>query len=235
MRLCNPDILIDWQAVPPPKFKKDYEGRLLRVLSFTRYTWQQGVDMPHDGSVCRVTRRFNSGGAGGFDLELAWHCPACDRAHSRTIPESWIAEGKAEFVNAIGLADYAHNVRDSAPPMFFLTSSYYHPESAKMGARANLTAQCAAWLAQAGHCVVAPILMAHAQGDFSIIDHVEVSLRILDVSEALCVLLLDDVRESALVTTQLDYARRIGIPCNQIKLGDADGEFSIIPNPRWWR
>ncbi len=31
-------------------------------------------------------------------LELRWKCPHCDYAHEVFIPESWIAEGKAQFV-----------------------------------------------------------------------------------------------------------------------------------------
>lgn len=102
MHLCNPDCLIDWRVVAPPKFKKDYEGKLLRVGQFARYR-PDGADLPPDGAVACIERRYNNGSQ--FELQVSWHCPACEHPHTGYVPEAWIAEDKAQFVVPSGLAD----------------------------------------------------------------------------------------------------------------------------------
>ena len=61
----------------------------------------------------------------------------------------------------------------------------------------------------------------------------------LEASDALMVLLLDGIRESVGVAAEIDHARKLGIPLNQIRLPgpDASGEaqFELVHNPRWWR
>lgn len=244
MRLCNPDCLIDWRAVEPPKFKKDYEGKLLRVDQFDR-KYQTGATLPPDGAVCQIERRFNGGGAGNdFTLEVFWACPACDRYHRKNIPESWISEDKAHFVEPIGLADATYALGDH-PSVLYLATSYSHPDAAKRAARANLASQCAAWLMRKGWCVISPLSMGHAiaaegaemPSDFAA--YQEVCLRMLEASDALVVLLLDGIRESVGVAAEIDHARKLGIPLNQIKLpgpdASGDAQFELIHNPRWWR
>ena len=67
----------------------------------------------------------------------------------------------------------------------------------------------------------------------------EVCLRMLESSDALVVLLLDGIRESVGVAAEIDHARKLGIPLNQIKLpgpdASGDAQFEIVHNPRWWR
>ena len=217
MRLCNPDCLIDWNPVQPPKYKKDYEGKLLRIPRFVRYR-PDGVDLPPDEAVVCIERRYNNG--------------------------SQFAEDKAQFVEPSGLADATCAIGDH-PSVLYLATSYSHPDAAKRAARANLASQCAAWLMRKGWCVISPLSMGHAiaaegadlPSDFAA--YQEVCLRLLEVSDALVVLLLDGIRESVGVAAEIDHARKLGIPLNQIKLpgpdASGDAQFELLHNPRWWR
>ena len=198
MHLCNPDCLIDWRVVAPPKFKKDYEGKLLRVGQFARYR-PDGADLPPDGAVVCIERRYNNGSQ--FELQVSWHCPACEHPHTGYVPEAWIAEDKAQFVVPSGLADATYALGEH-PAVLYLATSYSHPDAAKRAARANLASQCAAWLMRKGWCVISPLSMGHAiaaegadlPSDFAA--YQEVCLRMLEASDALMVLLLDGIRES---------------------------------------
>jgi len=246
MRLCNPDCLIDWDPVQPPKYKKDYEGKLLRVGQFNRCGFGlERAAVPPDGAVCQIKRRYNPGGTGQeFNLDVEWRCPACDHPHTGYVPEAWIAEGKAKFVEPSGLADATYALGDH-PAVLYLATSYSHPDAVKRAARANLASQCAAWLMRKGWCVISPLSMGHAiaaegaelPSDFAA--YQEVCLRMLEASDALVVLLLDGIRESVGVAAEIDHARKLGIPLNQIKLpgpdASGDAQFELIHNPRWWR
>lgn len=244
MRLCNPDVLIDWRVVDPPRYKKGYEGKLLRVPKFTRHAWEEGR-IPPDNAVCRIARRFNGGGGSSFTLELSWRCPACGHAHARTIGEEWLKEDKAFFVEPAGLADYTQALDDERPPMLYLATSYSHPDPAKRGARAHLASECAAWLMRHGWSVYSPLSMGHAicsedpdlQTDFSAWR--EPCLRMLEMSDALVVLMLDGMHDSVGVAAEIDHARKLGIPLNQIRLPGPDAapgtRFEVVPNPKWWR
>lgn len=239
MILCNPDNLIEWQTIAPPKFKKDWCGCLVQVPNFERNAAYRSCKfLPPDGGVCSIARRSNDYGGKEFKLELEWHCPACARAHTAFIPESWIDEGKASFVKAVGLADYTHNLIDVRAPLLYLAAPYSAPEPAKRAARANLSSQCAGWLMSKGFSVYSPLSMGHAIAqevptvatDFAAWS--EACLRMLEVSDAFCVLLLDNVYHSVGVRAELEMARKLGLPCNQIKL-EEEG-FSVLPTPKWW-
>ena len=242
MRLCNPDCLIEWRKVEPPKFKKDYQGKLLQVEAFTHYGYE-GINLPPDGSVCEITGRGNDFGGGEFKLTLAWRCPCCGREHQQFVKESWLAEGKAHFVEPVGLADNTQALGEDRPAVIYLATSYSHPEAAKRAARAQLASQCAGWLMGKGWPVLSPLSMGHIicsecpdlEADFA--TWREPCLRMLEMSDAVAVLLLDGLRESKGLSAEIDHARKLGIPLNQIKLGSKeDGEpFEVVPNPRWWR
>lgn len=103
MRLCNPDSLIEWRKVEPPRFKKDWPGRLVQAASVPHYNPVPPHAVP-DMAVCEITRRDNYQST-MFELTLSWHCPACGHAHERRVPESWLDEGKLWFVENVGLAD----------------------------------------------------------------------------------------------------------------------------------
>lgn len=240
MRLCNPDCLIDWAVVQPPKFKKDYVGKLLKIMQFNKY--RVGAFLPPDGAVACIERRDNHGSQ--FELQVSWRCPACDHQHTGYVPEAWIAEGRAQFVAPSGLADATYSLGDH-PAVLYLATSYSHPDAAKRAARANLASQCAAWLMRKGWCVISPLSMGHAISveapnlptDFTAAQ--EVCLRMLEASDALVVLLLDGIRESVGVAAEIDHARKLGIPLNQVQLPGPDGAggepFVMVPSPRWWR
>ena len=66
MRFCNPDCLIDWRVVEPPRYKKDYVGKLVRVTEFDRRYLSDSAALPPDGAVCKITRRSNDYGGGEF-------------------------------------------------------------------------------------------------------------------------------------------------------------------------
>ena len=241
MRLCNPDCLIDWKPVQPPKYKKDYEGKLLRIPTFSRYR-PDGADLPPDGAVVCIERRYNNGSQ--FEMQDSWRCPACDHPHTGYVPEAWIAEDKAQFVEPSGLADATCAIGDH-PAVLYLATSYSHPDAAKRAARANLASQCSAWFMRRGWCVISPLSMGHAiavegaelPSDFAA--YQEVCLRMLEASDALVVLLLDGIRESVGVAAGIDHARKLGIPLNQVKLpgpdASGDAQFELVHNPRWWR
>lgn len=246
MRFCNPDCLIDWRMVEPPRYKKDYVGKLVRVTEFDRRYFPDSAAVPPDGAVCKITRRSNDYGGGEFKLTLRWRCPACDMAHEKLIQEAWIAEGKARFVEPAGLADNTQALGDDRPVMLYLATSYSHPDPAKRAARANLASECAAWLMRKGWSVASPLSMGHAiwtaypnlETDFAAWR--EPCLRMLEMSDALVVLLLDGIRESVGVAAEIDHARKLGIPLNQVKLAGEDaakgGEpFEVVPQPKWWR
>lgn len=95
-----------------------------------------------------------------------------------------------------------------------------------------------------GWCVISPLSMGHAiaaegadlPSDFAA--YQEVCLRMLEASDALMVLLLDGIRESVGVGVEIDHARKLGIPLNQVKLpgtDTGDTQFELVHNPRWWR
>lgn len=241
MRLCNPDNLIEWQVIEPPKFKKDWCGSLVQVANFERESRTcstRHISLPPDGGVCSIARRSNDYGGGEFKLELHWHCPACNSVHTAFIPESWIAEGKACFVKAVGIADYTHNLVEVGRPLVYLAAPYSDPIPAKRAARANISSQCAGWLMGKGFSVFSPLSMRHAIAqeapdiatDFAAWS--EPCLRMLEIADAFCVLLLDNLRHSIGLRAELDMARKLGLPCNQITL-EEEG-FSLLPHPKWW-
>lgn len=239
-----PDLLIDWRAIDAPKFKKDWPGKLVRVTKFQRWNLSgqfTGPHMPPDGAVCKIVRRSNDyGGGSEFKIEMEWPCPACGYGHVNTIPESWFSEGKAEFVEADGIADYSHCLDDGRGAMLYLAAPYSNPAPAIRAEKAHEANLCAAWLMAYGFSVFSPLSMGHAiafvapdlQTDFAVWR--EPCLRMLEVSDALCVLMENGVQESVGVAAEIDHARKLGIPCNQITRTEYN-LFEIVQNPSWWR
>ena len=247
--LCNPDCLIEWREVPPPRYKKDWPGTFVRVPRFDDYLRRHehpGSNLPPDGSVCLLSRRVT--GEGEPVCILHWHCPGCLHCHETRIPDAWLAEGKAHFVEPAGLADASWATDDAHPPVLYLATAYTHADAARRGARANLASECAAWLMGRGWNVISPVSMGHAIGcaaragvippDFA--RWREVCLRLLEASDALVVLMLDGLSTSVGLAAEIDHARKLGLPLNQIKLPGEEaaqrGEpFEVVPRPQWWR
>lgn len=108
-----------WKKIEPPKKKADYRYKYLCLLASpppSKYDWANGRLYPplpvQPGDVAQIHMRRDyreieqivghnlEQTYGKRVLELRWKCPHCDHAHEVFIPESWLAEGKAEFVEA---------------------------------------------------------------------------------------------------------------------------------------
>lgn len=106
-----------WVTVQPPKKKADWRFKNVRLLELppeqnlkggragqTTLPLEKGVivkiltrrNAKETWSVCSVPDVSNWGDV--RVLELEWNCPFCGSVHRFFIPETWIAGGKAEFV-----------------------------------------------------------------------------------------------------------------------------------------
>ena len=108
--------MVTWKDVPPPAKKADYRYKHLRLLAEPPVDGQpcspETPPLPvRIGDVARIAMRRAAKETRGICsitdvsswgairvLELEWKCPHCAEAHHILIPESWIAEGKAVFV-----------------------------------------------------------------------------------------------------------------------------------------
>ena len=100
----------EWKAVSPPKFKKDWVGKYLNPLKERkRGSQERGGIVPPEGTLLRIDRRLNAQETmhGPLDvacwgkiriLSCSWYCGACGARHGCYIPESWIEDGHAVFV-----------------------------------------------------------------------------------------------------------------------------------------
>jgi hypothetical protein len=102
-----------WKRVAPPKFKKDYPGKMLRIIEPpVQRVWERTdgvyghVEKPDpllpSGAVLslrtRHTNGINSEGQSQAELVCDWLCPCCGHKHERQIKESLLTEDKIEFV-----------------------------------------------------------------------------------------------------------------------------------------
>lgn len=110
---------MSWKKVETPKKKADWRYKILRLQEVPpscRYDGAHDRIVPQlpiqIGDVAKIERRRDISEVnwwmsqeqketfGKRVLELVWICPHCDHPHHLIIPESWIAEGKACFVEA---------------------------------------------------------------------------------------------------------------------------------------
>lgn len=108
-----------WKEVPAPTRKADYRYKHLRLLDTPP---RQQIDYGPDGiywkselpvqtgDVVQIVMRRSAAETrhicsvsdvsawGDRVLEVEWPCPHCLHPHHVIIPEHWIAEGKAVFV-----------------------------------------------------------------------------------------------------------------------------------------
>lgn len=111
--------MVTWKDVPPPAKKADYrykhlcllavppvEGILrspgtpplpVRINDVTKISMRRAAK--ETWSACYLPDVTSWGDI--RILELEWKCPHCAEAHRILIPESWIAEGKAVFVEPV--------------------------------------------------------------------------------------------------------------------------------------
>ena len=96
--------------VDPPKKKGDWPGKLLR-LEVAPSPWSGVVKrwLPEAGAIVRIFKRLNAKETWGLGddcsslgdirvLKLHCRCLHCHVLHVCFIPESWVVEGKAVFV-----------------------------------------------------------------------------------------------------------------------------------------
>lgn len=110
----------EWKEIATPSRKADYRYKHLRLLAAPPA--QHIIGIPSDqqklpvriGDVVRIYMRRSWQEANVYlneinisswpherVLEVEWPCPHCAHAHHFVIPESWIAEGKAVFVEKV--------------------------------------------------------------------------------------------------------------------------------------
>lgn len=101
-----------WKHVLPPVKKADYRYKHLRLLATPPGQRPEQRVLPVQfGDVVKITMRRNaretcqlvsvndvSNWGDVRVLEVSWPCPHCGHAHHFIIPESWIVDGKAVFV-----------------------------------------------------------------------------------------------------------------------------------------
>ena len=117
-----PDDLrrVKWREIPIPARKPEYEGKHLRLLEdpprdvIPLEAWPDGYPGPPDltDELVYVHRRMNAKDTmhSPIDvshwgsvrvLRISWNCPYCASGHHCYIPESWLAEGKAVFMERV--------------------------------------------------------------------------------------------------------------------------------------
>jgi len=93
------------KAIKPPKFKRDWVGKYLVVNG----NCLEGRLNQPEGTPLLIERRLNAQETQNSShdvhrwgkiriLRLAWHCKACGALHVGYMPESWIEDGHAVFV-----------------------------------------------------------------------------------------------------------------------------------------
>jgi len=113
-------MLQTWREIPIPARKTEYEGKRLLLLANPeryetpkQYRPDDYIEQPDlTDWVVRLARRCNAKDTMGSPddvsrwgsirvLRIGWRCPHCGCAHSCYIPESWLEEGKAVFVEKV--------------------------------------------------------------------------------------------------------------------------------------
>lgn len=99
--------------IDPPKKKSDWPGTLLQIAAAAPSFSPNGQRwLPEEGAIVSIARRLNSKDTWGSGddcsswgemrvLKCQCRCPHCGVFHAFFIPESWISEGKAHFVEAL--------------------------------------------------------------------------------------------------------------------------------------
>ncbi|MDR2891562.1 MAG: hypothetical protein LBV80_00525 [Deltaproteobacteria bacterium] len=109
-----------WREIPIPKRKPEYEGKYLLLRETppkhkpTYYVPRSyGYEEPDlTDMVVRVIRRLNARETSNSSddaswmgpirvLRIGWNCSHCHAGHSAYIPEAWLEEGKAVFVEKV--------------------------------------------------------------------------------------------------------------------------------------
>ena len=114
-------IRFKWRETPIPARKADYEGKFLRLLEdlpeendIPRRWWPEGYSGKPDltDMLVRLEKRLNAKDTmhSAHDvsswgsirvLRISWACPYCASTHQCYIPEAWLAEGRAVFMERV--------------------------------------------------------------------------------------------------------------------------------------
>lgn len=98
--------------VDPPKHKKDWPGgRIMLKEAPPPINTYRPEKSPPRKTVLTIERRLNAKDSMSTSWDVSylgnirilrcnWKCPFCECTHTAIIPESWIDEGKAWFVEA---------------------------------------------------------------------------------------------------------------------------------------
>jgi hypothetical protein len=237
------DVMVDWKEVPPPKFKKDYPQKLLRVMKMPAQgqyiggSYYEGCELERyyipNGSVFKIQRRIKAPSMPAI-LACSWFCPACGHDHERIIQEAFIGEGKAVFVEPKGLR--ARSAEDG-PLVIYLAFPYFDPSPWIKKGRNGHAVNCSSKLRQNGYGVISPLIMAHAIEDgagsfgnplreeFKFESWKTVCLRMLEACDIFCVLKLDGWHENVELMAEIEHARSLGKPISFLQ--EKDGEFII--------
>lgn len=110
---------MNWKEIPRPARKADYRYKYLQLLCPPPEDGHKPApgDPPlpiRAGDVLRISMRRNaletwektnipnvSAWGDMRILELTWKCPCCGSRHAVMIPEAWLDEGRAVFVEPI--------------------------------------------------------------------------------------------------------------------------------------
>ncbi len=219
--------LLSYNAQQPPKLKKDWEGKLLRVHTFPQHSyWEPGTTNRKEcleplvpaGAVLDLRKRYTDGGAPR--LVCDWPCPCCGHKHERIIPEEYVTKGKAEFVEPAECNPFAK-------PTIYLASPYSHPDATVREQNWLAAAAAAAWLMQRGntdfgegYTVFSPISMGHPISvmgastglGFNFTTWQRTSITLMQSCTHLVLLFLDDWHLSTGCKAEVDYARQCGLP-----------------------
>lgn len=236
----NIKTLKAYRKVEPPKFKKDYPGKLMRVnelpLTYRLGSCEKGPDeLVANGSVLTLRQRYTNQSYGGTDnpasLVLDWHCPLCNHPHERTITEDYLADGRAEFVEEDGIAQGGGSI-------IYLAAPYSHAKPEVMERRWFEVSRAAAWLMGKKYTVISPVSMGHPIAALSLGDVApgfeawkHTCLTLLASAELMLVLMLEGWSESAGIKAEVDVCRHRGIPvwCFRADVSSAGGFSEPVP------
>jgi broad specificity phosphatase PhoE len=117
-------MLQTWREISIPARKTEYEGKHLLLLAnperyeAPRQFWPDGYYGNPDltDTVVRLTRRCNAKDTQSSSVDVShwgairvmrvqWRCCFCNVSHDCYIPESWLEEGKAVFVEKVTSTD----------------------------------------------------------------------------------------------------------------------------------
>ncbi|MDL2313363.1 DUF1937 family protein [Desulfovibrio sp. OttesenSCG-928-C14] len=237
-----PRDLRAYQRVEPPKFKKDWDGKLIQVTRMPQrrgynkdFKLCEGPDgLVPDGAVLQLYRRYIDYNKRPT-LACRWPCPCCGHSHERDLPETIITEGAAHFVEeSIGPGLPV----PGGPNRVYLACPYSHDDPAVREARWLASSRAAAWLMlfgdvwfpNEGVSVLSPLSMGHPVSvmgrllglEYSFATWGESCLAMLEGCTHLVLLQLPGWATSIGCKAEVDHARKLGLAVLAMREDGAD-------------